>query len=221
MAGADVLVISGSGAYVDQWHDFPTTSARVAAVIEGLGHSVRLTEDVEPALTSPGAARLLVLNLGEPAAPRPAEAVAAARAGLDSYLAAGGALLGMHSSVIALSAVPEWRGILGGSWVRGRSMHPPQSEARVERAAGAEHPIVDALPAFTAFDERYSHLEIDPGNTILFDHEHDGRRHPLVWARTNGRGRIVYDALGHDGRSFDSPGHRELVRRSVGWLLGQ
>jgi type 1 glutamine amidotransferase len=218
---ADVLLISGGGAYVDEWHDFPTTSARLAAIVEGLGHSLRLTEDVEAALTSPGAAQLLVLNLGGPAARRPPEAVAAARAGLDSYLATGGALLSMHSSVIALSAVPEWQGILGGTWIHGRSMHPPQSEARVERAAGVEHPIVDGLDDFTAFDERYSHLEVDPGNTVLFDHEHDRRRHPLVWARTSGPGRIVYDALGHDGRSFDSPGHRELVRRSVGWLLGE
>ena len=218
---ADVLVISGGGAYVDQWHDFPTTSARVATVIEALGHSVRLTDDVEPTLTSPGAARLLVVNVGEPAAPRPIEVVAAARAGLDSYLAAGGAVLGMHSSVIAMSAVPGWRGVLGGAWVRGRSMHPPQSEARVEQAAGSQHPIVESLSDFAVFDERYSYLEVDPGNTVLFEHEHDGRRHPLVWSRTNGPGRIVYDALGHDGRSFDSPGHRDLLRESVSWLLGE
>ena len=218
---ANVLVISGSGAYADEWHDFPTTSGRVATIIEGLGHSVELTEDIERVLARSGSARLLVLNIGQPAAPRPAEAAAAARAGLDAYLAAGGAVLGMHSSVIAMSAVPELRGILGGTWVRGRSMHPPRSEATIQRATGAEHPIVASLADFTAFDERYSHLEVASDNTVLFEHEHDGRRHPLVWARTAGPGRIVYDALGHDGVSFDSPGHRNLIRRFVGWLLGE
>jgi len=138
---------------------------------------------------------------------------------LTRGMAAGGALLGMHSSVIAMSALPEWRGILGGTWVRGRSMHPPQSEATIERATGAEHPITDPLADFAVFDERYSHLEVDADSTVLFEHEHDERRHPLVWARTAGRGRIVYDALGHDGRSFDSAGHRNLLRRSVGWLV--
>jgi type 1 glutamine amidotransferase len=29
---------------------------------------------------------------------------------------------------------------------------------------------------------------------------------------------VVYDGLGHDGRSFDSPGHRALLRRAVDWL---
>ena len=216
---ADVLVISGSAAYVDEWHDFPATSARVAAVIAGFGHSVRLTEDVEAALASPGPAELLVLNIGRPAVARPAEvAAAAARAGLESHLAAGGALLAMHSSVIALSTVPELRDILGGAWVEGRSMHPPHGEAVVARTA-VEHPISTALGDFSLRDERYSYLEV-AYVTVLFDHEHDGARHPLVWTRTAGPGRIVYDALGHDGASYDSHGHQDLIGRSVRWLLG-
>jgi len=157
-----------------------------------------------------------MLNIGQPAAPRPAEA--AARAGLDSFLAAGGAVLGMHSSVIAMSAVPGWRGILGGTWVRGRSMHPPQSEAAIDRATGAEHPIVAASADFTVFDERYSYLEVERDNTVPLEHDHDGVRQPVVWARTAGPGRIVNDALGHHAGSYDSPGHRELIRQSVGWL---
>jgi hypothetical protein len=215
----DVLVISGSAPYVDEWHDFPTTSARVATILEGLGHSVRLTEDVEPALASPGPAGLVVLNLGGPAVARPADAAAAARAGLEGHLTAGGALLAMHSSVMALSTVPELRGILGGAWVVGRSMHPPHGEAAVERTA-AEHPISTTLSDFRVLDERYSYLEVEPDATVLFDHEHDGARHPLVWARTAGAGRIVYDALGHDATSYDSAGHQALIAQAVRWLLG-
>jgi len=30
-------VISGSGAYVDEWHDFAATSARLATIIEPWG----------------------------------------------------------------------------------------------------------------------------------------------------------------------------------------
>ena len=216
---ADVLVISGSAAYADEWHDFPTTSARVATVLEGLGHSVRLTEDVELALASPGSVKLLVLNIGRPAVARPADVTGAARAGLESHLAAGGALLALHSSVIALSTVPELRGILGGAWVEGRSMHPPHGKAAIKRTV-AEHPVATGLCDFSVLDERYSYLEVDPDVTVLFDHEHDGVRHPLVWARTAGPGRIVYDALGHDARSYDSAGHQALIGQSVRWLLG-
>ena len=43
--------------------------------------------------------------------------------------------------------------------------------------------------------------------------------HRLVWTRQNGRSRVLYDALGHDTTSYDSPGHVALLRRAVRWLL--
>jgi uncharacterized protein len=152
---------------------------------------------------------------------RPAEATTAARAGLNAHLAAGDSLLALHSTVIALSVVPELRGILGGVWVDGRSMHPPRGEATLERVPGVEHPISSALHAVRVLDERYSYLEVEPDSTVLYDHQHDGLRHPVVWTRTSGAGRIVYDALGHDTASYDSPDHQELIGRSVRWLLGE
>jgi uncharacterized protein len=220
MARAEVLIISGSGGYADEWHDLPATSARVAAIVEGLGHSVRLAGDVEPALADPGHVPLLVLNLGRPAGPRPATTAAAARDGLMAHLAAGGAVLALHSTIIALSVVPELSDIVGGAWIDGRSMHPPRGEATLERVSGVEHPIA-ARPNLRVLDERYSYLEVEPDCTVLYDHEHDDRRHPVVWTRTIGPGRIVYDALGHDPASYESPDHEDLVRRSVGWLLGE
>jgi hypothetical protein len=29
---------------------------------------------------------------------------------------------------------------------------------------------------------------------------------------------VIYDALGHDWRSFDSAGRMELLRREIAWL---
>ena len=40
----------------------------------------------------------------------------------------------------------------------------------------------------------------------------------MIWAREHGAGRVVYDGLGHDSRSYDSPAHRDLLRRAVDWL---
>jgi type 1 glutamine amidotransferase len=68
-------------------------------------------------------------------------------------------------------------------------------------------------------DERYSFLSTEPDITVLGRHVHDQLSHPIVWARDTGAGRVVYDGLGHDTRSHDSPGHVELIRRSVSWLL--
>ena len=215
----DVLLVSGSGPYADAWHSFPATSARIAGIIRALGLSVEITEDVEGGLAQPGASRLLVVNIGNPPDQRPPELIGAARAGIEDHLAGGGALLGVHSSATSLTTMPQWPAILGGAWVRGRSMHPPQSEAPLLLST-RQHPITNGLTSFVIFDERYSYLQPQPDITVLYEHSYNGLRHPLVWARQTDRFRVVYDGLGHDTASYDNGGHVELLRRSVLWLLG-
>jgi uncharacterized protein len=216
---SDVVVISGAGPYADPWHSFPDTSARLASIIEDLGHTVSLTDEVETTLAEPGPCRLLVLNIGNPSRPRPPEPIRAARTGIEKHLANGGAILGIHSTATSLTTVPQWSSILGGRWVRGHSMHPPQGQTTIT-VATTEHPITSGLTDFVIFDERYSYLETKPDITVLCEHAYDGARHQLVWAREIGRSRIVYDGLGHDTTSYDSDGHVQLIRRAVQWLLG-
>ena len=213
----DALVVSGAGPYVDPWHDFAATSARLAAILEGLGHRVDITGEVEDALADPGDVRLLVVNIGNPAEPRPPERMVAAAGGLARHLAGGGGLLGIHCSSTSLTGMREWPGILGGRWVRGRTMHPPQDECVVSMASAA-HPITRGLTDFTVVDERYSYLETTPDVTVLYEHRFEDEAHPLVWAREAGPGRVVYDALGHHVGSYDAPGHRVLLERAMEWL---
>ena len=213
----DALVVSGAGPYVDPWHDFAATSARLAAILEGLGHRVDITGEVEDALADPGDVRLLVVNIGNPAEPRSPERMVAAAAGLARHLAGGGGLLGIHCSSTSLTGMREWPGILGGRWVRGRTMHPPQDECVVSTTPAA-HRITRGLTDFTVVDERYSYLETTPDVTVLYEHRFEDETHPLVWAREAGPGRVVYDALGHHVGSYDAPGHRVLLERAMEWL---
>ena len=76
----------------------------------------------------------------------------------------------------------------------------------------------------TVTDERYCFLDpvtdlgpVEPHLT----HHHEGAAHPLAWAREIGpvRTRVVYDALGHDVRSYDSPTRRALLAAEADWLL--
>ncbi len=96
-------------------------------------------------------------------------------------------------------------------------MHPPRGESAILRT-GSVHPIATGLGGFTVDDERYSYLDTAPGIEVLYEHDHDDRRHPLVWVAANG---AVYDGLGHDAASFESPGHRALLRRCVNWLFSR
>ena len=214
----DAVVVSGAGSYADPWHPFPDTSERLAQIVAGLGYTVTVRDNVETALAKPGPCRLLVVNVGNPATPRPPAAIDAVRAGLEHHLALGGSLLGIHAAAMSLTTLPQWPTILGGQWVHGHSMHPPQSTTTVA-VTRAEHPVTAGLTDFTVHDERYSYLRTEPGITVLCEHMHDERPHPLAWARPSGPSRVVYDGLGHDTASYDSPGHVALLRRAVRWLL--
>jgi type 1 glutamine amidotransferase len=215
---AEVLIISGAGCYSDPWHPFAETSQRLADIIAGLGHEVTVSEAVEQALAEPGEPDLIVVNIGNPRDARPQSRVAAAERGLDRHLQRGGALLGIHVSATSMTTMTGWSQMLGGHWVRGRTMHPEQNLATIVVCPGA-HPIVQGLSDFAVFDERYSDLHTNPDITVLCEHSTDGRLHPIVWARESGVARVVYDGLGHDTRSYESAGHVELLRRTVGWLL--
>lgn len=216
---ASVLIVSGSGAYADRWHPFADTSARLAALIESRGHRVQISADVEGALPRLESERLVVINIGNPDVPPAATTMIEIEQALVVHLAAGGGLLGMHVSATSFTTMPRWPEILGGHWVRGTSMHPPLDLARIRLHAGA-HPIAGDGHEIEVLDERYSYLDVRHDVTLIGDHVHDGIVHPMIWARRQGAGRVVYDGLGHDTRSYDSVDHRALLGRAVDWLVG-
>ncbi|SDT23150.1 ThuA domain-containing protein [Microlunatus soli] len=217
---AQVRIISGSGRYADPWHDFARTSQRIAEVITGLGHEVKIDDRVEDALTDLAGVDLVVVNIGNPERHGGETAqVAAAMGGLREHLAAGGGLLSVHSSATSFPATPAWEEIVGGRWIGGRSMHPRIGETTITINTDC-HPITAGLADLTVWDERYSYLRISPEVVPLAEHSHDGLRHVMAWARDDPRGRVVFDGLGHGVRSYDSDSRVDLLRREVQWLLG-
>ncbi|MFL6151963.1 MAG: ThuA domain-containing protein [Ornithinibacter sp.] len=226
---ARALLLSGAGRYADPWHPFARTSAAVAQVVTEAGLAVEVVEDVDAALAglAESAPDLLILNIGDPAGPRPAGVVDDApdpardersRSGLLAHLAAGRPLHALHVSSTSLGHVPEWESILGGTWVPGTTMHPDLGDASIEVDTDA-HPIVTGIPAFEVVDERYSWLRVSADVRALAWHDHGGTRHPLLWTHEYGGARVVYDALGHDERSYRSAARRSLVARAARWLV--
>ncbi|MEV7332250.1 ThuA domain-containing protein [Micromonospora sp. NPDC093244] len=210
----DTVIFSGQGPHGDPWHPLAQTSAILADIIGGAA----VMTSVDRLATALDGARLLVVNASaDRSSPVPDDALLGLV--LDGFLAGGGNLLAVHSATLAFPRVPSWRATIGAAWEHGRSFHPPIGSSLIRRTAVA-HPITEGLGDIEVFDERYTDLERVDGVHIepLYGHREDGVFHPLVWARTAGDSRIVYSALGHDGRSYESPGHVELLRRIVAWL---
>lgn len=220
------LILSGAGRYSDPWHPFAETSARIADVLRDAGIDVDVREEIDESLAALAAhpidtdaqdVDLLVVNVGNPGELDPADA--ASREGLLAHVGGGGAVLSMHVSATSFPGIPEWEAIMGGIWVRGATMHPDAGLSQI-KVYPDRHAIVAPLRDFEVFDERYSYLRIADDVVPLATHEHDSIEHPLFWAREFGTARVVYDALGHDARSYESAEHRELIARAAGWLVG-
>ena len=231
--GAAVIVSGGVA------HDFPGTSAELARVLGEAGFTATVTEDVEAALTGlggpgdggAGARRpLLVLNLLRWTMHverylhlREQWAIslsAAARAALADHVRSGGGLLALHGASICFDDWPGWKDILGGVWDWETSTHPLLDGPVAVRVARDAHPVVAGVEDFRIVDEVYGFLDRADDVTGLLFAPHGGADHPLLWARTVGRGRVVYDALGHHVPSYEVPGHRLVVRRSAVWAAG-
>jgi type 1 glutamine amidotransferase len=141
---------------------------------------------------------------------------------IRDHVARGGGLLGLHTASICFDAWPDWGDILGAAWSWGESYHPPLASVRVLPTDRA-HPITHGLSAFEVADEVYTGLDLrqDVEGLLAAEPGDGAPAQPLLWARSYGRGRVVYDALGHDVASMNEPTHRRILERAALWLLAR
>jgi len=212
------------------FHPFEKTSAEVAGLLAPLGIHTEVFGDVDAVIDALPDADLFTVNAlrwrmhGEKYGPYREEwAFSLPEAGrrvIQAFVSDGGGLLGLHTACLCFDDWPGWRTLLGGAWVWGTSHHPPPAAFRV-RTTDAVHPITSGLGEFEIEDEVYSDLALEPDVTPLAVSSEATGGQPLAWARVVGRGRVFYDALGHDERSFGHATHRRLLRRAALWALGR
>ena len=214
-----ILIASGVGPYADPWHPFERTSPLIAEILRETGYEVELRDTVAGSLLDLASFDLLVVNAGggiADAGEAPSESFDADLAALRGYLAAGGRVLSIHTSNGAFGQLPQWRQAVRGNWGPG-SFHPDIADATFQPApSGVGHPVWEGLEEVSAFDESYSGLVIDPGVAPLVQHTTDGATHVMGWAVGDA---VVFDGLGHDERSYESPSRRRLLVNEVAWLL--
>lgn len=211
-------------------HPFHETTPALTAILGAAGVRSHVHEDIEAGIAALASGRYPMLTVNALRWRMAAERYAAhrdrwafslsatARGALREFVASGGALLAVHTAAICFDDWPAWREIVGGAWNWERSSHPPLAAMTV-RIRGGEHPIVAGLADFELVDECYGFLDLEPDVVPLVSSAHGGTDHPLLWARSYGRGRVVYDALGHDRRSYAHPTHAEILARAARWLV--
>ena len=141
----------------------------------------------------------------------------------------GKGFIAAHSAATAFFSWPEFGQMLGGRF----DDHPwgiIQAPVIVE---DPNFPGMSTLPrTFLHTDEYYqiknfsrkdSHviLRLDVSHLDLNNprvHHHD-RDFPLAWARTYGKGRVYYNALGHDPSNWDERAVQQMYFQAILWAL--
>lgn len=215
-------------------HDFADNAAAAAALLEDAGIATETTQDLDA-----GVARLatgdfdltLVMALRWPMEGDPKYAPyrdnwayhmpEETAEGLRRYVADGGGLFGLHTACLCFDDWAGWKDLLGGRWVWGQSFHPPRGPVKAT-PLDSDHALIAGLPSFEIEDEVFSKLDLaaDVRPLMTGRAESEGGEEPILWARTCGHGRVVFDALGHDRGSIEHPVHRRIVQRCALWAGG-
>ncbi|HLO17075.1 MAG TPA: ThuA domain-containing protein [Anaerolineales bacterium] len=132
--------------------------------------------------------------------------------GLTRWMREGGSLLAAHSATVIGDSNPELGRLLGGVFIS----HPQPFTFTVIPLSG-EHPITADLEEFEIHDEFYIQ-KYDPTVEIHMATLYQGRLHPMVWSRTEGKGRVVHVAPGHFPEVWHHPMYQKLMLQTADWL---
>jgi type 1 glutamine amidotransferase len=119
----------------------------------------------------------------------------------------------------------EWQFMTGGQWVAHPGNDGIKYAVRFDRSN--PHEISAGLEDFDVVSEQY-YLHTDPGNNVIAytefplegvdgPHVENPCKMPQVWTKKYGKGKVFYNALGHQRNVIEGGTPRELMRRGFLW----
>lgn len=136
--------------------------------------------------------------------------------GLFSFVRNGGGFVGIHSAADSFRGNRAYISLVNGEF----ETHPAMHEFPVE-IVNQNHYMTVRMPGFSVVDEMYHLKNHDPVRcTLLAQTYWQGKQMPMVYTRTEGKGRIVYIALGHSEQAWQHPEFKKLLLRGLRWVNG-
>jgi len=144
----------------------------------------------------------------------------AARDKLMAAIEGGVGYVGLHCAGDSYPGWADYDRMLGGRFER----HPPLGPI-VVTVDNAEHAVTAGLPAEWSLIDEFYHLQgYSPvGKDVLMTgvSPDGGARRPVTWAKTHGKGRVVYTILGHTRDVHADARFRQLVGQALRWAAAQ
>lgn len=139
-----------------------------------------------------------------------------AKENLLNFVKEGKGFFVQHLASASFAKWDEFGKLCGRKWVMGTSGHGPRSvfEAKI---AKKDHPITKGMEAFKVDDELYAKLQGDTPIEVLVEADSDWSKktEPLVFTHQYGKGRVVHNAFGHDGKVVADPNVAKIIVRGV------
>lgn len=140
-------------------------------------------------------------------------------------VAAGTGIAGCHGGMCdAFRTNVDWQFMTGAQWVA----HPGNDGVDYKVRITTDHEVVAGLPDFAVKTEQY-YLHIDPVVRIhavcafpVVDGPHAVNgpvEMPVVFTKGYGKGRVYYNALGHQANVIDHGTPSEMLKRGMLWAM--
>ena len=133
---------------------------------------------------------------------------------LVDFVDGGKSLLAVHSATVVDEKNAKYIELIGGRFVT----HSPYHEFEV-KIEDVEHPVTKDLEDFKISDELYV-LDREPEDVhVLATAVWEDKTQPMVYTKRYGKGKVLYNALGHNELSFNNPAFRKLIVQGIKWSL--
>jgi uncharacterized protein len=130
---------------------------------------------------------------------------------MESFVAHGGGLLGIHSATASFKQSRGWFNLIGGRFLSHEKVIPFTSSS-----LGSE---IFSPRSFTVKDELYIH-ETRPGISVCYSTQKEGNAVPVVWTQNYGKGRVCYIEPGHVAASLEVPEVVKVIKEGLSWVCG-
>jgi type 1 glutamine amidotransferase len=155
----------------------------------------------------------------------PKDITDAQKAKMRTLFDRGAGFVVTHHALASYQGWADWERIIGGRYpetgpkpgtVTPQVGYEHDVEVPVVITA-KNHPVTAGVRDFTIHDEIYWGFRVGADATPLMKTTHPKSGNPLAWCRTEGKSRVVYLQLGHDGKAFVNPGYRRLLANAIRW----
>lgn len=162
---------------------------------------------------------------------------AAQQAALKDWIGKGGGYLGIHAAGDNSHEGWKWyTDTLIGAHFTAHTMKPQFQQAAVH-VENPAHAVNAGLPASWQRTEEWYSFAASPrakGYGVLLTVDEKTYKplgmfgkdlamgdHPVVWWHCEGKGRVIYSALGHRAEAYAEPEYKALLGNAVGWAARQ